>query len=80
MKRTDLEDLVLDNVRSASDQVKESGYFNQVLDQNLKQFGDSSPVAAPRTYQAETIMIISKALTQTLIDLKVVEIDSSDNE
>lgn len=76
MKKSELENLIIKNIDKANKEIADEGYWDMAFEKNLKLLGNDNPNVAHHTFQLTTLKIMSKALTETLIDLKVVDIDA----
>lgn len=70
MDKTELENLVNTKVQSVADDITQSDYFFEKLDDYQNSLGEDSPVALARAYQSQTIKIMSNALIDILTSLK----------
>ncbi|MGH1806237.1 hypothetical protein [Enterococcus gallinarum] len=75
MKKSELEQLVLNNIQKANKELFNENYWDEIFARNLEMMGTDNPNVVHNTYQATTLRIMSKALVDTLIDLNVIEID-----
>lgn len=75
MKKSELEHLIIKNIDKANKEIADEGYWDIVFEKNLEILGSDNPNVAHQTFQLTTLKIMSKALTETLIDLKVVDVD-----
>lgn len=74
MKKSELEQLVLNNIQKANKELFNENYWDEIFARNLEMMGTDNPNVVHNTYQATTLRIMSKALVDTLIDLNVIEI------
>ncbi|HGW6169290.1 TPA: hypothetical protein ACNHS6_002298 [Enterococcus faecalis] len=75
MKKTELEQLVLDNIKKANKELFDEHYWDKTFAKNLEIMGTDNPNIVHNTYQATTLKIMSKALVDTLIDLDIIRVD-----
>lgn len=75
MKKSELENLIIKNIDKANKEIANEGYWDMVFEKNLTILGSDNPNVTHQTFQLTTLKIMSKALTETLIDLKVVDVD-----
>lgn len=75
MKKSELEELMIENIQKANKELIEQEYWDQSFEKNLQRLGNSNPNVVHLTYQATTLKIMATALVNTLIDLKIVDVE-----